>query len=45
MKNACLVFVLLFFSYTARPQGQQVSVVQNNAGMKLAVDGKEQDEY
>jgi hypothetical protein len=41
MKKAFVVFVLLFLTLKAQSQGNQVSVIQNNAGMKLAVDGKE----
>ena len=39
MKNAYLVFVLLFFAVNARSQGNQVTVVKNSYGMKLTVDG------
>ena len=39
MKNAYLVFVLLFFAVNARSQGNQVTVVKNSFGMKLTVDG------
>lgn len=39
MKNTYLVFVLLFFSFTARSQGNRVTVLQDGSGMKLTVDG------
>ena len=39
MKNTYLVFVLLFFSFTARSQGNRVTVIQDGSGMKLTVDG------
>jgi len=41
MKNIYLVFVLLLLSFTAHSQADQVSVVQNNDGMKLVVNGKD----
>jgi beta-galactosidase/beta-glucuronidase len=40
MKSTYLIFVFLILSFTARSQGNEVSVTQNSAGMKLTVDGK-----
>ena len=43
MKNTylVLVFVLLFFSFTASSQGNRVDVQQNTTGMRLTVDGND----
>lgn len=39
MKNAYLVLAFLLLAFTARSQGNQVTVDQSSAGMKLMVDG------
>lgn len=41
MKNTYLVFVLIFLSFRVHAQGNQVSVIRSDAGMKLTVDGKD----